>query len=289
MKLKVSHTTVYRFESPQKSVLQSHRLTPSQFTGQSVVDWAIDTPEGAVTGSSFRDGAGDLTSLMRFSGPVEELSIHVHGTVETQDMTGVLRGHREKVPPMAYLRSTRLTRPDIAISELAAEALAGLEQGTPIERAHALCSAVTQSMVYTPGSTTAPTSAAEAVAGGKGVCQDFGHALIAAAIASEIPARYVAGYLFAGDDGSQSQQSQGEVAETPMGPDSQASHAWAELFIDGLGWVGFDPSNECCPDDRYIRLCSGFDASDAAPIRGLSNGVGAETLNVDVAVTQEQQ
>ncbi|PWR04090.1 transglutaminase family protein [Meridianimarinicoccus roseus] len=294
MKLKVSHTTVYRFEQPQKAVLQSHRLTPSHFAGQSRLSWSVDVPEGAVYGSRFRDGAGDETATMRFSGPVSKLTIHVHGTVETTDLAGVLRGHREKVAPAAYIRPTRMTRPDLAISELAATALAELDGGSALERAHALSGAVSSVMTYVPGTTNAQTTAAEALAGGEGVCQDFAHLLTAAAISVDIPARYVAGYLFSGDaDGpapeAAKEASPGTEAQTPMGPDSQASHAWAELFIEGLGWVGFDPSNECCPDARYIRLCSGFDAFDAAPIRGLSNGMGEEQLNVDVAVTQEQQ
>ena len=70
---------------------------------------------------------------------------------------------------------------------------------------------------------------------------------------------------------------------------AQASHAWAEIHVDGLGWVGFDAANNCCPDDRYVRLCSGFDAFDAAPIRGLAMGRGDEDLEVAVAVEAVQQ
>jgi transglutaminase-like putative cysteine protease len=97
--------------------------------------------------------------------------------------------------------------------------------------------------------------------------------MIAVARASGLPARYVAGYLLtAGDDATQ-----------------EASHAWAEVFVPGLGWIGFDPANECCPDDRYIRLGSGLDARDAAPIRGSARGTGAERLGVVVAVQSVQQ
>jgi transglutaminase-like putative cysteine protease len=180
---------------------------------------------------------------------------------------------------MAYLRPTRVTRPDLAIEELASAALADLGNATALDRAHALAAAVETAIIYKPDITDAHTTASEALAGGEGVCQDHAHALIAAALSQDMPARYVAGYLFASDM---------DDAEAPR-PTSQASHAWAELFIDGLGWIGFDPANGCCPDHRYIRMCSGFDAFDAAPIRGLSSGAGEETLNVDVAVMQEQQ
>ena len=62
----------------------------------------------------------------------------------------------------------------------------------------------------------------------------------------------------------------------------QATHAWAELYINDLGWVGFDPTNRCCPDERYIRISCGLDASYAAPIRGIVNGGLKESLNIDV-------
>lgn len=278
MRLTVKHTTTYHYDLPQKALLQSHRLRPSEFAGQTVVDWTVDAGD-AVVGCRFRDGAGDDTWTVRVPGPVEEVTVTVSGTVETTDLAGVLRGHREKVPPMAYLRTTRVTRADLALQELGETALADLADGSPLDRAHALATAVEKAIVYKPDITDSHTTAAEALAGGEGVCQDHAHALIAVAISQNIPARYVAGYLFASDP---------DDAEAPR-PSSQASHAWAELHIDGLGWIGFDPANGCCPDDRYIRLCSGYDAFDAAPIRGMSSGIGEEALNVVVAVMQEQQ
>lgn len=277
MKLTVTHVTEYTYDTPQKAVLQSLRLVPSDFSGQRVADWSVAV-DGGVMGSRFRDGAGDLTETWRVRGPVETVTVSVAGVVDTTDMAGVLRGHREKVPPMAYLRSTRMTRGDKALADLAATALDGRAEGAKLDRAHALAEAITGAVAFTAGSTDSTTTATEALAAGAGVCQDFAHLMIAAAIGAGIPARYVAGYLFAGDG-----------ADATATAAASASHAWAELFIDGLGWVGFDPSNACCPDDRYIRLCSGFDAFDAAPIRGLASGAGAERLKVAVAVLQEQQ
>lgn len=277
MKLNVTHVTAYHYDTPQKAVLQSLRLAPSDFAGQNVIDWSV-TVAGGLSGSRFRDGAGDMTETWRVRGPVETVEVKVGGTVETTDLAGVLRGHREKVPPMAYLRSTRMTRTDKALADLAEAALAPVANGATLDRAHALADAVADVLVFTSGATTSNTTATEALAEGKGVCQDFAHLMIAAAIGNGIPARYVAGYLFAGDD-----------ADVNIATAAAASHAWAELFIGGLGWVGFDPSNACCPDDRYIRLCSGFDAFDAAPLRGLASGTGDEHLTVAVAVSQEQQ
>ena len=270
MKLQVRHTTLYRFDQPMRGVVQSHRLTPSICDNQTVIAWDVAVP-GAQRGAMFRDGAGDLIATMSVRGLISELEITVTGEVVTHDLAGVLRGHRETVPPMVYLRHTRATRPDRAIEELARETVSGT--GSVLEQAHALSAAVLQAVAYMPGQTQAETTAAEALAQGCGVCQDHAHLMVAAAISVEIPARYVAGYLYsaAGD----------EMAE--------ASHAWAELYVPDLGWVGFDASNQSSPDENYIRLGSGYDAVDAAPIRGVSQGAGMERLDVDVAVEQVQQ
>ena len=103
------------------------------------------------------------------------------------------------------------------------------------------------------------------------MCQDHAHALIALAHASDLPARYVTGYLLTDAE------------------EGEAAHAWAEVHIQGLGWVGFDPANRCCPDDRYIRLGSGRNALEAAPIRGVSRGGGEEAMAVSVQVTDAAQ
>lgn len=276
MRLSVHHRTTYRFEKPRHNILQSHRLKPSKFDGQTIVDWKVETV-GAQEGSRFRDGAGNETWLVRVPGPVEELTIEVNGIVDTMDLAGVLRGHREKTPPMAYLRDTRLTRADLALEELAREVQGEVGKDNILSLAHALSARISEAIAYTPGATEAATTAAEALSRGQGVCQDHAHTLISAAHILDIPARYVAGYLFADPD------------DDDDGPGSEASHAWAELYVDGLGWVGFDPANECCPDERYIRMCSGADAFDAAPIRGVIEGHGEEDLNVAVAIDAVQQ
>ncbi|MDJ1008014.1 MAG: transglutaminase family protein [Paracoccaceae bacterium] len=270
MRLEVRHRTLYRFDPAMRAVVQSLRLTPSLFDGQQTIDWAVKV-EGAERGAAFRDGAGDWVETTSILGPVSEIAVEVEGVVETVDLTGVLKGHRERVPPLAYLAPTRATRPDAALIELARGAVAEVAETEALERAHALTYAVRDAIAYTPGETEHATTAAEALALGHGVCQDHAHAMIAAAHVLGIPARYVTGYLHAG------------------GEASEASHAWAELYVDDLGWVGFDASNGVCPDEHYIRLGSGVDAVDAAPIRGVAKGQGAEALDVEVSVTQAQQ
>ena len=268
MRLSVSHKTHYHFDQPMRSVTQSLRLWPSPFEGQAVIEWNVDV-EGAIRGAGLRTGAGDWIETSTVLGPVTDVTVAVSGVVETTDLSGVLRGHRERVRPEAYLRDTRFTRPDAALATLAETAAAGT--GSPLETAHALANAIRDAITYTPGETDTSTTASEALAAGHGVCQDHAHALISAALTLDIPARYVVGYLHA----------EGSIAE--------ASHAWAELYVEGLGWVGFDPANGVSPDENYIRIGSGLDAIDAAPIRGVASGAGVEAMDVDVEVVEAAQ
>lgn len=270
MILTVNHVTTYSYEHPVRGAVQSLRLTPSRFEGQRTLAWSVAV-EGGTRGGAFRDGAGDWIEGWAVRGPVSEVVVRVEGRVETTDLAGILRGHRENAPPAAYLRDTAATRPDAALHDLARRAADGAAGG--LDCAHRLSNAVADAIAYRPGVTAAHTTAAEALALGEGVCQDHAHALIAVARALGLPARYASGYLFADADGNA----------------HEAAHAWAEIWIDGLGWIGFDPANRCCPDDRYIRLGSGYDARDAAPIRGIAQGAAPERMNVAVAVLGAQQ
>jgi len=65
-----------------------------------------------------------------------------------------------------------------------------------------------------------------------------------------------------------------------------ASHAWAEAHIDGLGWVGFDVSNGISPDERYVRIATGLDSRDASPISGVRLGSAAESMIVSLQIQQ---
>ena len=116
--------------------------------------------------------------------------------------------------------------------------------------------------------THSATTAEEAVGHAAGVCQDHAHVFIGAARAHGIPARYVSGYLMMDDRIEQ-----------------EATHAWAEAHVEGLGWVGFDVSNGISPDPRYVRVATGSDYRDAAPVTGISfGGTADEVLTVGLTV-----
>jgi transglutaminase-like putative cysteine protease len=131
---------------------------------------------------------------------------------------------------------------------------------------------VRERVSYRQGATGSETTAAEALALGAGVCQDHAHLFVAACRSLGIPARYVAGYLWPGENGTE----------------PQAGHAWAEAFVDETGWVGFDPSNRTLQDERYVRVGIGLDCRSAAPVRGIHRGGAAETLSVALNVKAAQ-
>lgn len=268
MKLTVEHITRYAWDQPVRALVQSHRLTPAHFDGQRVLDWEVTVSDG-IKGGRFRDGAGTQIQSWSVPGPLTEVSVTVRGRVETEDLAGVLRGHRESLPWQVWLRETQATRADVALHDLAAS----VRESEPLTLAHDLAGAVRAAIDYRTGVTHGATTAAEALALGAGVCQDHAHALICLARLRGLAARYVNGYLHA----------------TETGGPHEAMHAWAEIHIEGLGWVGFDAANSCCPDARYIRLGCSFDAGDAAPIRGIARGPGRERLDVRVAVGAAQQ
>lgn len=269
MKLRITHQTVYRYDHPIRNIVQSLRLTPSVFEGQKTHEWQIDVADG-IKGPSFRDGAGDWIEGWTVRGPAEQVVITVTGKVETRDTAGVLRGYREMINPLAYLRDTPATKPDAALRELAQSVTGERDQ---LDLSHQLSGLVADKIAYTPGVTETATTAADALQLGKGVCQDHAQVLITLARLRGMPARYASGYLHSTDDGEP----------------HEAAHAWAEIHVEGLGWIGFDAANRCCPDERYVRLGSGLDASDAAPIRGIAAGQSVEEMDVALRVEEVEK
>ncbi|MGA7117849.1 MAG: transglutaminase family protein [Hyphomicrobium sp.] len=265
MLLSVKHTTTYRYDTLARYAIESLRLTPPTFDGQKVLSWQVNAP-GIERAARFQDGFGNVVHLTVLHDEHNSITIEATGVVETQDRIGVAKGLSEPAPLRIYLRETPRTAPDDAIRGLAAKC----KGGCTLDRLHRLMHTVREAVSYEIGTTHSHTSATEALADGTGVCQDYAHIFISGARTLGIPARYVNGYFFAGT------------------PDpSDAHHAWAEAWVDGLGWVGFDPANLICPTERYVRLATGLDAATAAPIRGNRRGGQNETLDVVVEVQQQ--
>lgn len=271
MRLLIRHETRYRYNSPVNRTLQTLRLTPRSHDGQEVLRWRVMPPAGASLVAGGEDGFGNIVDMLSLERPHDALTLLVEGEIETRDTHGVVTGAEERFPPAFYLRPSPLAGADAALIALAEEA-AAVAGGEPLALAHALMLAVHGRIAFRPGLTHAATTAAEALATGVGVCQDHTHVFLACARHLALPARYVSGYLLMAD---------GSVEQA-------AGHAWAEAFIDGLGWVGFDAANGICPTEHYVRIAIGLDYHDTAPVRGLRQGGGAEALEVVVRVGELQ-
>jgi transglutaminase-like putative cysteine protease len=272
MRIRVVHETVYTYDPPATGIIQVLRLTPRNHDGQYILRWRIEMSEDCRLDQD-EDAFGNITHIFTAGGPLAHLGIAVDGEVETQDQHGIVRGAVERFTPNLYLRDSPLTAADAAIAAYAAEQRAegGAEVAAdPLALLHRLLSRLHEDMTYDPDPTHVATTAAEAFALRRGVCQDLTHVFIAASRSLGIPARYVSGY-FRRTDGTL---------------DQEAGHAWAEAFVPALGWVAFDPANGICATDTHIRVAVGLDYLGAAPVRGSRYGGGAETLRVAVQVGQ---
>ncbi len=266
MRMKVKHVTSYHYEEPVSYALQQLRLTPKTRPGQKVISWTTSV-EGGTLQVAFDDEHFNQVQLISFESDVQDVTISCEGEVEVEDLNGVFGEHSGFMPLWMFERSTELTRPGPLIRKLARD-LAGEEN--ELASMHALLERLQELVVYEPGQTSVSTPAEDVLAAGKGVCQDHAHVFISTARQMGLPARYVSGYLMMSDR-----------------VDQDATHAWAEVYLPGLGWVGFDVSNGVCPDACYVRVATGLDYADAAPVSGMRFGEGAERLAVQVQVQQQ--
>jgi len=266
MLLLVRHLTQMHYPQGANGLALRLKLFPMNFDGQRVIDWHVEV-DGKEIDRSTVNGYGERFAQWLGRGPRDDLDVVAYGRVETEDKAGIVRGFRRGCPPAVLLRRTRLTEPDDAIVALGDGLVTG---GDVLQGLHVLSRRVREALPYQSGVTTSETPAAAALAGTGGVCQDHAHIFISAARAHGIPARYVAGYLLASEDADQQLE----------------SHAWAEAFIEGLGWVGFDVTNGLSPTDRYVRLCTGLDADDAAPVRGIVTGGISGAISADVRIAR---
>jgi transglutaminase-like putative cysteine protease len=268
MRIRISHQTHYRYDSAPGGVIQTLRLTPRNHDGQYVINWRIEVSEDCRLDAS-EDAFGNIVHAFSADGPFSDLRVLVEGEVETAATDGIVRGAVERFPPSLFLRETALTRVDPAIAEFARETRHGAEPEA-LAILHRLLDRVRSAIVYDTDPTHVGTTAAEAYALRRGVCQDLTHIFIAAARSLGFPARYVGGYFHRAD---------GVVQQ-------EAGHAWAETFVADLGWVAFDPANGICATEAHVRVAVGLDYLGAAPVRGTRYGGGGETLTVAVQVDQ---
>lgn len=244
----------YGYDAPVRDLHQELRtVPPARHGGQRRRRWHLEVRgvDGASTEVA-TDAFGN--HLVAATAPVVATGIEFCVEVEV-DVGAAACPHPVAADPR-YLTPTALTAADAAVAELAA--------GTGSDIA-GLCSRVHRSLTYEWGITGVHTTAAEALAGGRGVCQDYAHIMLAACRHAGIPARYVSGHL-TGEGGS---------------------HAWVEVLHPHTRrrstWVaeGWDPTHDRRISADYLTVAVGRDYRDAAPMAGSYDGDGVEnTLSV---------
>jgi transglutaminase-like putative cysteine protease len=257
MLIKVSHECSFSFEPPIRSLIQVLRLSPRNSEGQHVLSWRIDVDRDSHLASS-EDAFGNLTNTFSIQESISSLTLHIDGEVRTFDTAGVVRGSLERFPPELYLRDTTLTTPDDVLRGFTLEATKDVKP--PLEQLHLLMRAIhaRMSVEKQPADDDSLTSV-QALSSGKGTCRDIAQLFNTCSRVLEIPSRYVSGYLYSEDGDAQTME-----------------HAWAESYVEGLGWVAFDPVLKVCPSECHIRVAVGLDYLGAAPIRSArSLGAGA--------------
>ncbi|WP_422003010.1 transglutaminase family protein [Reyranella sp.] len=268
MRLSVHHATRFTFDQPSGHSIHDVRLTPKPASGQRIVSWRIDGPGKR---SEWQDGHGNLVTTFSVARQHDTVEITVEGTYEYVGSDHWLRyAETPTLPAPFWLRRSALADADERFDPL----LAGLaeravEAAQRVAVLHELMGRVHDRIEYRTGVSTVDTTAAEALARGAGVAQDHAHVFIACCRRLAVPARYVSGYL------------RNDDPELHVG---RTSHSWAEAWVPGLGWVGFDPTNNISPRGDSLRVAVGLDYRDAAPVSGRRVGFGSATMAVEAAV-----
>jgi transglutaminase-like putative cysteine protease len=262
MRIAVDHRSHYRFSQPQARIVQMLRLTPVDTQDQTVVSWHVGVDCDARLREA-ADGFGNKVTMLYAEGPLAEIEIVVTGEVLTSKTSGIVHGSSEPLPPLLYLRSTPRTVPGTTLPEFAQASVTGAKDA--LDRMHRLNAALHVRFPWAPDASDTGKTAADAFEGEGTTSRDVAQMFIAAARSLVVPARYVSGY-----------RTDGEAHIAP--------HAWAEAYVDKVGWVGFDPATGLCPDESYVRVAVGLDALGAASIAGMRIGKGKEELDVDLHV-----
>jgi transglutaminase-like putative cysteine protease len=149
----------------------------------------------------------------------------------------------------------------------------GARLADPLTTVRSVMAAIYRDFEYDPTATQVDSPIDDALAAGRGVCQDFAHLMLAMLRRLGLPARYVSGYLAPLPEAMPDDR-----------PSTVATHAWVEVQLPGIGWVGVDPTHDCEAGLRHVCVAVGRDYADVPPTRGVLKGQAASTLSVTVQV-----
>lgn len=277
----IRHITRFRYSAPVTQSVMELRLEPRSEGHQRCLSFKLTLNPNAQI-MSYRDYLGNVVHHFDVPGQHRTLMITADAQVEIRppqplpDRLPVSAWDELAADDFDMLLPSRYTHPSPLLDDLAVE-LGAARRADPLTLLRDLNARISAAFEYAPSSTRVDSPIDDALRARRGVCQDFTHIMIALARSLGIPCRYVSGYLYHRRDGGADRSAQ------------DATHAWMEALLPGLGWVGFDPTNNLIVTDRHIRVAVGRDYADVPPTRGVFKGSAETELSVGVRVIQEDE
>lgn len=263
MKLEIVHSTRYRYTGPIAETVMEVRLQPMDGNGQRCLDFKLELSHG-IKPKAYTDGFGNRVHYFNLVRPHSGLSVVSRSTVETG--VDLYEDPGEELV-LDFLRFRPPVKDVEGVRELASRH-AITDPSSPAAVEHALdelTETISREFTYDRTVTNVYSAVDDVLALRAGVCQDFAHLFIAVARAMGVPARYVSGYIHFPDERF-----------------ATASHAWAEAWVAGRGWIGFDATHPVRTTPHHVRLAVGRDYTDAAPTRGVYVGSATSLMSISV-------
>lgn len=261
----------FRYDYPRPVERLRQRLVvlpPQRHGNQHLLEHRLAVDGARARREMRRDARGNTVVRLRADRVERSVSFRISAVLERVHSDGPTHVPATALTDPGLLRATRLTAPDGRIRDIAREAAHAVgHHAGALELAESLCRRVHVELAYEYGITAVDTTAAEALAGGRGVCQDAAHIMLAMCHVLALPARYVSGHLL-GQGGT---------------------HAWVEVLVafgDHAVAVPFDPCNGVRGSARYLTVATGRDYADVRPTSGSYLGAvsGRLTTSRRVAV-----
>ncbi|HZZ33206.1 MAG TPA: transglutaminase family protein [Phenylobacterium sp.] len=282
MLLAVRHSTRYQYDQPVRESVMELWMQPHKRTHQRLISFELEIDPAAQL-FSYADTFGNAVYHFDIPQPHDRLTITARSAVETEPPPALpdrldqgewdrLKSDFVRGEHFDYLHPHGFTEPTEALERFIAErSLEELRVRDPLSAVRELKHTLYDAFAYEAGVTRADSAIDDVLQARKGVCQDFAHVMIAICRGWGIPARYVSGYLF-------TDRKAGDRS------DPDATHAWVEVFLPSLRWVGLDPTNNILAAERHIACAVGRDYSDVPPSRGVYKGEAESELAVGVTV-----
>jgi transglutaminase-like putative cysteine protease len=274
MLLKVTHLTDLRYDDLINESIMELRMVPRQEADQHRLSFDLAIGP-ATTINSYFDWLGNTVHTFSVNAFHQQIRITATSVVETDRPRKEVERFRDQWPIAkdAYEYNVydflQFGGPIVDCPELheLIELIAPREGTSLGEIALRMLHLIDDKFTYKKGITTSASPISDILKSRAGVCQDFTHLMIGIARALKIPARYVSGLAHPHNENFRGH------TET---------HAWVELLFPSAGWVGFDPTNRCVVDGRFIKVAVGRDFRDVPPNRGVYRGSASETIDVQV-------